>query len=198
MNDHRREAYQRTFSKHGLSPKSLQWNSYISAAVRYKALVELTSPEDKTVLDAGCGMGDLLPYILAKGIPKDYLGIDITPEFVDIASGHYLGFDFKVADPFSNEFTDVFDIVYCCGVLNAKGDNWLERRKEMITKLFSITTDTLAFNMAGAVDPGAIPDSEKVAYAKAQDIYDFCQSLTPKVQLKTGYHPRDFTVVMQK
>jgi SAM-dependent methyltransferase len=146
---HRKQAYQRAYSTHGYSPKALQWNNYQSAATRYKALVDRTVPSDKRILDAGCGMGDLLPFILAKGTPAHYLGVDITPEFIDIATNHYLGFDFMVANPFDSSFSRVFDIVYCCGVLNMGGDNWLEKRKGMISKLFSLCTNTLAFNMAG-------------------------------------------------
>jgi len=176
----------------------MQWDSYRSAAVRYKALVELTDPTDKSVLDAGCGMGDLLPYILAKGMPEHYSGVDITPEFVNIASRHYLGFDFKVANPFDSDYSCTFNIVYCSGVLNMGGDDWLEIRKHMVSKLFALTTQTLAFNMAGSIDIKNIPKSTRVEYADAGEFLTYCKTLTPSSTLIADYHERDFTIVMNR
>lgn len=188
--------YLRAFSEHGESPKSLKWISYKSVAKRYRQLVRDLNFENKTILDAGCGMGDLLPFIYAKSSNFDYLGVDIIPEFIDIAKKRYEGNAFKVADVFGKDFNQKFDVIVSSGIMNHNISDWLEVRKKMIVKLFDLANEVLAFNMAGALNP--IPSDQKIAYANAKEILDFCATLTPKLILKTHYHPKDFTVVMFK
>lgn len=188
--------YNKGFNDHGESPKALQWTSYKSAAIRYRQLVNDLELGNKSILDAGCGMGDLLPYIYAKTANFQYLGVDVTPEFIDIAKKRYHGHEFQVADPFSDEFTERFDVVVSSGVLNANKPSWLEERKQRIQKLYVIADEVLAFNMAGGLAP--LPEGKKVAYARALDILNFCISLTPKIIFKSHYHRKDFTIVMFK
>jgi hypothetical protein len=122
--------------------------------------------------------------------------VDITPEFIDIANKRYAGHEFKVSDPFKEDLGRVFDIVILCGALNANKADWLESRKRKIKRLYELAGQAVAFNTAGGLYP-IEPDS-RVAYADAREILDFCAELTPKVILKTHYHPRDITVVMFK
>ena len=192
----KKEGYKAAFYAYGESPSSLHWVDYNSIATRYRNLVADLDIEGKSVMDAGCGMGYGLPYLLSKTEDFSYLGIDVVEEFISFANKHYLGFEFIAADCFSPAFNQQADIVISSGVMNANIPNWLEERKKMITKLYSLASETLAFNMAGGLTK--IPPDYKIAYADANEIADFCTSLTPRVVLKTDYHPRDFTVILQK
>lgn len=194
----RKQHYQKSFAKHGVSPKSLQWASYRAAARRYRTLTDSLEIEGKTVLDAGCGMGDLLPYLYARANEFNYLGVDITPEFIAIARDRYAGHIFEAADPFADNFKGAFEVVLCCGVLNDNKGDWMSRRKQMIQKLWDMTGDTLAFNMAGFHGASSTDTVTKVAYAPIDDIVAFCKTLTTHVAVKDDYHPRDFTVIMHR
>lgn len=190
------EIYKKSFKKYGQSPKALHWISYASQAVRFKYLVNELEVEDKSILDAGCGMGDLLPFLYARADKFKYLGIDINKSFIEVAKQRYSGHSFKVADAFSGKFKGNFNLVICSGVLNHNTANWLENRQQMIAMLFKLTNDVLAFNMAGSFSH--IPSDTKIAYADAQKIYNYCLSLSPKVSIKTGYSNYDFTIIMSK
>src|SRR3989344_7441211 len=192
------ESYPDALKKYGESPKALHWTNYRSTAVRFRELVADLDVEGKTILDAGCGMGDLLPFIYARSTNFTYLGVDVTPEFISIAKKRYEGENFKVFDPFTKNSRELgnFDIVLSGGVMNANIPNWLEKRQQMIATLFDRTTEVLAFNMAGGLGP--IPHSKKIAYANAQDILDFCHTLSQRVIFRSDYHPKDFTIVMLK
>lgn len=193
----RRQNYRNSLEKHGESPKSLQWKDYRSSSVRYRELVSDIEIENCSVLDAGCGMGDLLPYLLGKASNIDYLGVDATPEFIDIAKKRYEGYEFEVANPFEDDFLAKFDIVISSGVMNSSSDDWMNERKEMISKLYGLSKKALVFNMAGnlmQVDS----QSQKVKYANAMDILEYCSLLTPKVIFRNHYHDKDFTIVMYR
>lgn len=188
--------YKAAFEQHGESSKALHWTSYKSVAARYRQLVNDLELDNKSILDAGCGMGDLLPYIYAKTTNFQYLGVDITPEFINIAKRRYYGHEFQVADPFGGEFTKRFDVIVSSGVLNSNKPNWLEERKRMIRQLFELSNEAVSFNMAGGLMESS--EAKNIAYANSADIFDFCSTLTSKLILRNHYHTRDFTIVMFK
>ena len=70
------EDYEKSLRAYGESPKALLWWDYRSMAIRFRELVRDVPLDGKSVLDAGCGMGDLLPYLYAKSPDFRYLGVD--------------------------------------------------------------------------------------------------------------------------
>lgn len=189
------EDYERSLHAYGESPKSLLWWDYRSMAIRFRELVKDVPLDGKSVLDAGCGMGDLLPFLYAKSTSFRYLGVDKNPGFIEIAKKRYEGHNFKVADPFKNKIGD-FDVIISSGVMNGNHKDWLAKRKQMIKALFAQTKQVLSFNMAGGLQP--IPNDSLIAYADAQEIFEFCKTMTPRVVLRTDYLNKDFTIVMFK
>ena len=59
-------AYQNAFKKNRGSVRSLMWNSYVSASKRYKELVSEINFNNYSVLDVGCGFGDIIDLLLNK------------------------------------------------------------------------------------------------------------------------------------
>lgn len=189
------EDYEQSLKEYGEGPKALLWWDYRSMAIRFRELIKGVPLDGRSVLDAGCGMGDLLPYLYAKSTSFRYLGVDINRGFIEIAKKRYEGHNFKVADPFKHRVGD-FDVVLSSGVMNGNYDGWLERRKKMIKSLWAQTNQVLAFNMAGGLKP--IPNDSLIAYADAEVMSDFCKTLSDKVILNTDYLQKDFTIVMFK
>jgi SAM-dependent methyltransferase len=193
--DHLTEDYDKSFTQYGAGPKALLWWDYRSMAIRFRELVKDISIDGKTIMDAGCGLGDLLPYLYSKSVNFKYTGYDIKPEFIEEARRHYEGHEFKVGDPFHRRL-GLYDVVLSSGVMNGNVEKWLEKRKKMIATLFDQTGEVLAFNMAGGIKP--IPSDSLIAYADANKILEFCKTLTKKSKLNTGYLHNDFTIVMKK
>jgi SAM-dependent methyltransferase len=189
------EDYEKSLKEYGESPKALLWWDYRSMAIRFRELIKDVPLDGKSVLDAGCGMGDLLPFLYSKSTSFRYLGVDKNRGFVEIAKKRYEGHDFRVGDPFAKKIGD-FDVIISSGVMNGNHKDWLEQRKKMITALYSQTKQVLAFNMAGGLKP--IPNDSLIAYADAHEIFEFCKTLSPRVILNTKYLQKDFTIVMFK
>jgi trans-aconitate methyltransferase len=189
------EDYDKSLAQYGPGPKALLWWDYRSMATRFRELVKDVPVQGKTIMDAGCGMGDLLPYLYAKAPEFKYLGVDKSRKFIEIAKQRYEGHDFKVGDPFHDR-VGMFDVVLSSGVMNGNVSNWMAKRKKMIANLFDQTGEVLAFNMAGGLKPP--PNDSLIAYADAREVFDFCKTLTKRVQLNTQYLYNDFTIVMLK
>ena len=188
--------YEEALARYGESPKALHWTNYRAMGIRFKELVADLALDGKSILDVGCGMGDLLPFIYAKTTDFKYLGTDINQGFIGIAKKRYEGHEFKLLDPFSQKVPGRFDIVMSSGVMNVNIPDWLDRRKQMIARLFELAGEAASFNMAGSFKPPA--HDEKIAYANSQEILDFCQTLSSRIVLRNHYSSIDFTISMFK
>ena len=62
--------------------------------------------------------------------------------------------------------------------MNGNQGDWLDNRKKMIKALFEQTNQVLAFNMAGGIKP--IPHDTLIAYADAQEIFEYCKTFTSR------------------
>jgi SAM-dependent methyltransferase len=61
----------------GASFASLLWTSRQTQAARFQAIAEMIDLRGRTVLDAGCGLGDLAAHLHRRGIAyRRYLGVD--------------------------------------------------------------------------------------------------------------------------
>ena len=68
-----------------------------------------------SILDFGCGIGDLLPHISKKLDKFNYVGVDINPKFIRDAKKKHSGFDFyTIEDP--KQITERFDKIVGVGV----------------------------------------------------------------------------------
>lgn len=184
-------SYHTSFQKYGVSPKSLKWKTQEAAEKRYIALTENIDFENKSILDLGCGFGDIIPFIENKAKNFNYTGVDITKEFIQEAKELYPNHKFIEGDFMNDELRD-FDIILACGPLNSLSID-VSARKKIIKKFFNKSKKIFAFNMAG----GEREEERKgIFYVNYLDILKYCLTLTNKITFKTGYAYKDFTIVM--
>ncbi len=194
MSEKKVRSYTRSLLKYHGGIRSLQWKNYKSAATRFTQLVGDFPLHNKTILDVGCGLGDLIPFISSESLDFTYTGIDLMPPFIEEAKRRYPEHTFEIRDFFASPSGE-FDVIFCSGVLNGRIDNPFAERTSKIATLFTHTREVLAFNMAG----GRAPQNKAtgpVYYSNSLEILEFCLTLTPKVILKQHYHPKDFTIIM--
>ncbi len=192
------ESYRRLFKKFGFGPKSLKWRNEKASVKRFNALISDIDFEGKTILDVGCGFGNIISFIDNKTKNFTYTGTDIIPEFINEAKKLHSKHKFGILDFTKDKIDKNYDIILASGCLNSNRSNNLEFRKKIIKKLFMKADYVLAFNMAGDFPQ---PDNKKennVWYANSMEILQFCFSLTNKVIFKIGYAYKDFTIVMSK
>jgi len=89
----------------------------------YKELEKLYSsfiPENSSVLEIGCGTGELLAKIKAKR----KLGIDLSPRMIEIAQKKYPQIDFIVGDAENLQINEKFDYIVMSDLLGHLEDVW--------------------------------------------------------------------------
>lgn len=94
--------------------KKKNWYYYRIVKQICRDLIE--QPEDKSILEIGCGTGDIIHSLN----PKRGLGIDISPKMVDIAKEKYGStgtLEFVVGDAETFKVSEEFDVVLLVDVV---------------------------------------------------------------------------------
>lgn len=191
--------YKERYRKYGEDPKSLSWGSKGAAHQRFRQIWSEIDFNNKSVLDVGCGFGEMAKFLSKRYKNVEYTGVDIIEEFIETAKGKYPQYTFEVRDYFDNPLDKKFDVVMASGTLNSdlgsKEKNMQFRRKAIKT-MFEHTNKVLTFNMLGSHPAPETKSASNVWYADSLEIIDYCLSLTRRVLVRHHYHPQDFTVFM--
>lgn len=188
-----RAFYKRRITKYGIhSPRALAWDSKESQKARLETILELGNFDNKSVLDIGCGTGDLIPLLEERCSNFKYRGIDINADFITEAKKRYPSHNFS-----SGEFlcakNKAADYIFASGVLTYKIDNYKERYFELVKEMFDSAVLGVAFNMLNEQH-----HSSKGLFAtySIPEVEGFCRGLTDKLIVRQDYLPRDFTVYL--
>ena len=73
--------YRKLLEQYGPSPAAVQHISQESQFKRFEVLAEVDKNLD-SVIDVGCGLGDMYEYLLQTKFSGRYLGLDFVAEFV--------------------------------------------------------------------------------------------------------------------
>ena len=83
------ERYRKRWREFGYDSRTLGWDKDCQW-VRFEALTEgIGLDEVRSVLDVGCGFGDLLGFLRSRGWKGQYTGIDLVKEFTEAARTQY-------------------------------------------------------------------------------------------------------------
>jgi SAM-dependent methyltransferase len=191
-----KKLYQEKYKKYGVDPKSLCWHQKGAAHQRFRVLWAEIDFNQRSVLDVGCGFGEMGKFLLKRYKGVKYTGVDIVPEFIEEAKKHLLDVSFEICDYFAHPMEKKFDIVIASGTLNSNVEDNIGFRKKAIKVMFEHTKRILAFNMLGAHPQPASNKDSNIWFADSIEILKYCMSLTRRVVLRANYHPTDFTIFM--
>ena len=181
-----KEHFKELYREHGNSPKSVHWTDTKTQEKRFEILLEVDRNLE-SVMDVGCGLGDMYKYLLSRGYKGKYCGTDFVEEFIQAASKNFTATNavFKLNDIKNEELPSGYDYVLLSGVFNNKtGDN-KEFMLDTINKMFAACKKGIAFNaMSTYVDY----QDEILYYSDPLEVFDYCKkNLTRKVTLRHDY-----------
>lgn len=174
------------------STQSLGWRGDESQRKRFEVLARIGNLNGCSVLDIGCGHGDLKGFLDKIYSNYTYIGIEHMQEFIDIAKQRYANLEntyFFQVDFSSAQFPAV-DYVIASGALSYRCSA-PHYYTDMIQKMHAVAGKGMAFNMLVA---GKFPEHPLLIGHDPVAIASFCQQLSPKVTLMDGYLDDDFTV----
>ena len=183
------EFYNKLISDHGCNPQALSWNNDYTQKIRFIALTQIYNLDNKTILDVGCGFGDLYDLLKEKYKDFKYTGIDVLPNMIQNAKKKHPNIDF-IETEYSKYEGDKYDIILSSGALSFKILNYKDYYFGMIEKMYKESKIATGFNMLNIKNH--IDDDTFIAYS-LPEVYEFCSSLTEKIIIRQDYLPHDFT-----
>jgi len=181
--------------KYGHDPRACDYGRSQSQEVKFQVLSEAIPLDNRTVLDVGCGFADFERYLRSRFADVRYSGIDICPAMVREALRINPTLDVRVANLLDCSSQEQFDLVAANGILYLLGDNAWPIMQNLITRMFALAREAVAFNSLSA---RAANQENGEFYPDPLLVLEFCHTLTPWVVLRHDYHPRDFTIYMYK
>lgn len=147
------------------------------------------------MLDYGCGKGDLLSFLQARGIAVDYTGTDINPALIAFAEGKHPEANFRVFDIEDAPLEKDFDYIFACGIFNNRIEDIERTMRNILTKLFAHTRIALAFD---ALSINAATKVTELHYHDPASTLRFCaDELSPHVAIDESI-PDNFTIFVRR
>lgn len=140
-----------------------------------------TPLNDSTILDVGCGTGDLVATLSEKRI-KDYVGIDIFQPAVEKARQKYPQYKFIMDDFLKHTFRRKFDFVMCSGAMTTRldTDNY-DIITSWIPKMWQLAKRGVVFNFLIANNS----ESSDLFFYDPNRVLEICRAYIPEARIET-------------
>lgn len=190
------ERYNERLTNLGETAQALGWRDGSQQHLRFRVLAEITDLSGCSIMDIGCGFGDLLDYVTAAGATGvRYTGTDLNPALIDVARKRHAGASFHATTDLSQFGNDSQDYVFLSGLFNFKIEDNTGFMHDTVRESFRIAKCGVAFNLLGSyVDF----KEEHLFYHQEQEVFDFAKGLTRFVTLRADYPLYEFTVYLHK
>lgn len=200
------DLYKNLYLKHGFTAASVKARNKKQQSLRFKYLLDhLDIKKNDSLLDVGCGLGDLSEYLKKNKIRCSYLGVDFLEHFIESASkkyGNSSKINFLQLDIHQQQLPKTYDWVVLSGLFNDKDHNSDGLMLNLITKMFKASKKGIAFNsLTKYVDY----EDKKLFYSNPDKVFKFCvKKLSKYVLINTNYQlkkntiPFEYTMVVFK
>jgi SAM-dependent methyltransferase len=190
------EPYRRAASRHGDRFASLLWASPKTQAARFDAICRMADMRGRRVLDAGCGRGDLMDFLMERGIePAEYIGIEAVDELVAAAMRKNLPRAQIVHGDFVREpemLSVGADVIVFSGSLNTLEP---DRFYLSLRQGWNAAGEVLVFNFLAAAH---IASAQWLTWHRAADVLGITRSWSSEVRMLEDYLDGDCTIAVWK
>lgn len=198
MNRRERTYYEDEARRHRGTPQQFAWGSERSQTLRFDVLLDvleaLRGPEWRalTLLDFGCGGGDLLGALERRGFSGSYVGVDgvaVSIEDARARHGHKPRVTFIEKSWDGSEIVAPFDVCVVSGAFNLTRPT---RRNRIVRRLLAQAKVGVVMNFLQDTDRVDF-DDDNVLTTPAE-ICALIDATEFKLLARADYMPHDFTV----
>ena len=189
-------------AEHGAGPLGVGWNSQRAQEARFEQLARVLdgAPTPFTVIDYGCGTGDLLAWIRGRRIACSYTGFDLSESMVREARAAYGSVE-RARFTVTEEDLTAADFVLASGVFNLRFDTtdeeWHDYIVRTVDQLRALSLRGFAFNLLSSHSQTDKKRPE-LHYADPAWWLDHCLGrFSSRVAVLHDYDLWDFAVVVR-
>lgn len=173
---------------------SLGWSTRFAQEVRFSQILNIGVLNKDTVLDVGCGYGDLYAYLAERGVSVTYVGVDKRESAINEARRRYDA-EFICGDIFSIDRK--FDWVVASGIFCFPNPEWFSYVKMTVEKMRSLSVKGVSVNFLSDLSPHSRNQERK--YTKLSEIQRLLEEIRVcRFSILHGYRDNDFTIHMLK
>jgi cyclopropane fatty-acyl-phospholipid synthase-like methyltransferase len=193
--------YTEKLSKYGATPQGVDWNSQGSQELRFQQILKvLTTNEDFSILDYGCGFGAMYDFMQKNYTNFDFWGYDISAAMIAKAKELYI----NETTSWLNDLKDLqaIDYVVASGIFNVKLENseqnWKKYILETLQEMNRLSTKGFSFNVLTKYSDKEYM-KDYLHYANPLELFDYCKQYFSKtVALLHDYPLYEFTITVKK
>ncbi len=190
----------RSHYEHRIDPERksfdvLDWASARSQHKRFEVLVKNVPLEGLSLLDVGCGLGDLCRFLKQRKITVDYTGLDLLEKMVAEARRRCPGGQFIVGnlfDPQVNAIQGIWDVSFASGVFNLNLGNNESFVAAAIPRMMQHSRRKVVFNMLHQRQQF---EAHRYYYSHPDAILGMLEPTGWDIKILDDYLPNDFTVI---
>lgn len=186
--------YESLVTQHGDSPLSLGWGLKDRREIRFKYLLKPWTLNNTSIMDIGCGFGDLYGYLTKNNLPNSYTGIDRVEKILEIAREKYPEGHFLLKD-FLNEKLPKADYYFGSGILNDVCEE-PEVRLNKVLKIF-LDNSKLGFSL-NFLSKSAKIKYKHANYTDAGEVASIIGKFGNRYMIDHSYMPFEFTLHYSK
>lgn len=192
-----RSLYEDRLAAHGHDVRTVGWGSEEDQRLRFEVLCRRISLKGKHILDIGCGLGDLVPYLHDRTDGDfTYTGVDLSAALIERAEARYGGANRRfIAGDMAETVLPAADIALLSGALSFRVADNLAFAHAVLSRTFEAVREVLSANfLTSYVDY----QLDKNFHYSPESMFTFARSLTGSVSLYHDYPLWEFTLQMRK
>ena len=189
--------YNQQIKQYGPSTDALVWHSEDTQRIRYDILCSDLPTTCQTIVDIGCGCGDLYHYLKSHHPPYQYKGMDISANMIVAAQQAYPNGDFTCLDLDTFSIHNRFDVVMASGIFNLRLTNHLDTLLYYIKIMLSMASQQVRFNVLTSKKTSELSGNQFVSINPLflkKHLLQFCQN----IRIIDNYLPNDVTFILNK
>ncbi len=188
------DRYNKRLEEHGFSINALASGNNERRNLRFKVLTEIGIQNGDTVLDLGCGFGDLHNYFTQNNIDIKYIGIDINEKIIALGKEMNPTIDIRVLDILNDTIEDKIDYIVSTSSFNNKlfDDDNYNFIENLLKKCYSYAKKGVAIDFLSSYVDFKINDD--VFYYEPEKLLNTAKKITKRVCVRHDYELFEFCV----
>ena len=190
--------YDAAAEEHGISSRAVHWADQQTQYLRFAEIVrnlDLNNPH-VTLLDVGCGNGELYKFLNFLGYRGRYTGYDINGKLLAQARARFAGIEVAEVDILRDAGERRFDYVVASGIFNVEVGQTVPWVQAFLERMFGLCTTSLVFN---AISTHVSFRDTNMFYLDPAEMLGFCLTrLSKRTSILHHNLPYNYTVHVSK